>query len=93
MTPQQIEQHIEDNKPEPSKKWELHYGIHRGTLMSRDTGVIERDTLEECRQYVAEEDQWLRSIGYMFWYAYAIEPGSDGKKQITLHPGNSYRSC
>jgi hypothetical protein len=73
-----------------SDKWELHSGCHKGTLMSRDSGVENCDSLEAAREQVRKADEFYRSIGYCVWYAYVIPPGKKMSEQIKLHPGNSY---
>jgi hypothetical protein len=73
-----------------SDKWELHSGCHRGTLMSRDSGVENCDSLEHCRQRVADAEKFYRSIGYYVWFAYAIPPGKPMSEQVRLHSGTSY---
>lgn len=60
-----------------SGKWKLTWGIHRGTLMSRDTGnPKECDSLEDCK---AEANRLAASFeeqgfGYRMWFATAHGP-------------------
>ena len=66
-------------------KWTFNYGIHRGTYTSRDTGSNQYDTEEEAMKFYHEQKKWLKSIGYMFWYADLIAP--DGaKKRLEQNP-------
>lgn len=69
------------------KEWRLSYGIHRGTLMSRDTGSKNFATLAECKADVAKMESDFRRMGYMIWFAEAHGP--DGQKE-RVHAGNSY---
>lgn len=80
---------IDTVNPETTKpKFMLVHGIHKGTLMSRDTGQQEFDSMEACEEYLDQQEAFYRSIGYMIWFAYVIDP--DGKR-TSIHPGNSYR--
>jgi hypothetical protein len=91
MTPQQIEAHAAETgnkaQDEHEGKWMVNHGCHRHTINSRDSTVVYKDSLEECRQYIREQEDFYRSIGYCIWYAYAVEPVT--KKRIELHRGNS----
>ena len=80
-----------NDKTEQKQKWTLCSGCHRGTLMSRDSGAQEYDSLEACRQAVEDAEKSYRSIGYYVWYAYAIPPGGKNEDHILLHPGTPYR--
>lgn len=72
---------INDNKVQ------LNYGIHKGTLMSRDTNSREFESLDEAKKYLDEEERFIKGFGYMIWFAYIKM--SDGK-EYSIHPGNSY---
>lgn len=72
---------------EDLKKWILHFGIHRGTLMSRDADRDDFDSLEECRERVQQLERDMRSIGYLIWYAYAVGPEGE---RVDLHRGHPY---
>ena len=63
-------------------------GCHSGTLMSRDAGNPEPyESLDACRDAVAQaERDWAR-MGYYVWFATATGP--NGEKE-TLHPGVPY---
>ena len=68
-------------------KWIVKHGIHRGTLVSRDSTVDEFETEEEAREYFNKQKRWYKSNGYQIWYACLITPEG---KQITLERGNPY---
>lgn len=70
-------------------KWKLHFGTHRGTLMSRDASVEEYETLDKCRSFIARAEKDLADSGYVIWYAYAIGP--DGQR-VELHKEYPYSS-
>jgi hypothetical protein len=63
-----------------SGKWSLFYGIHRGTLMSRDTYNAEftYTSFNECVEVLALAAANLSKLGYWIWFAEAIAP--DGTK-------------
>jgi hypothetical protein len=69
--------------------WKLDYGIHRGTMISRDCEVIPGlDGEQGCRYALAQVERYVASIGSYIWYAYAISP--DGTR-IKLCNGEPYR--
>jgi len=70
-----------------SKKWKLHIGCHKKTLVSRDSDVREHGSLEDCRCDVQESEEFWKGMGYFVWFAYVICP--DGKK-VQLHEGTPY---
>jgi hypothetical protein len=70
------------------KKWELHIGWHKGTLLSRDSEIRELDSLEECQRSLAKSEKSWATLGYFVWYARAVNP--DGEKFL-LHPGIPYK--
>lgn len=49
--------------------YKLHMGCHRGTLMSRDSGVEEYDTLEEAEEAYKNAKKFWALIGYYVWFA------------------------
>ncbi len=63
-----------------SGPWTLRWGIHRGTLMSRDTGEPKQfDTVEECRTEAARIDESFigHGWGYRLWFATAHGPDGE----------------
>jgi len=73
---------------ETTPKWRLDYGIHRGTLVSRDSDVSLYDSEAEARAAFQRKHAFHRGFGYSVWYAYLYAP--DGTKTV-LHPGTPYR--
>ena len=72
-------------------KWLLSFGIHGGTLMSRDSGRTEHDSEEEARQSCREQKDWAASIGYKVWFAQMIAPGAPySSGWVTLDRGEPY---
>jgi hypothetical protein len=71
------------------KQWRLSIGIHKGTLMSRDTDNRTFNSLEECKRDVRQTEENMARIGYYIWFAKAYGP--DGE-EIKLHEGTPYRS-
>lgn len=68
-------------EPSPNGLWGLHYGIHRGTLTSRDSTLPtwEYGSVDECRAALKRHmDDFYTGIGCFIWFAYAIAP--DGTK-------------
>ncbi len=67
-------------------KWILNYGIHQGTLMSRDVGQpTEYDSREEAMAAAAANREYYRQIGYKIWFATITDP--NGKRtQIESNP-------
>jgi len=62
-----------------NKWWKYYFGLHRGTLISRDSnGPTEKLSLEECREQADEDERFVASIGYQIWFCYAISP--DGER-------------
>jgi len=67
----------------------LHYGIHRGTLMSRDVAnPIEVDSKESAKVKANELDEYFAKMGYKLWFAHYRE--IPGKDYVAVHEGNSY---
>lgn len=71
-----------------SAKWILNSGLHRGDVMSRDSGSEECESLEDCKRRFAEQERNWNRMGYQVWYAVAIGP--DGE-QVRLSDGTPYR--
>src|SRR5262245_42493855 len=68
--------------PGPDKKWTFHCGIHRGTLVSRDSEQPKpMESLAGCRIEAERARRNYASFGYQIWYCYAIGP--DGER-VTL---------
>lgn len=74
-----------------STKWQVKYGIinNQDSLTSRDQGMVTKDTLEEARKWIHEEEAFLRSIGYKFWYINGpteiqVEEQDDNGTQVNL---------
>jgi hypothetical protein len=65
---------------ERKKMYVLRWGLHRGTLMSRDIGDnFYFNNLEECRKKHMELKADFNSRGYQIWYAEIVVP-YDGEK-------------
>lgn len=56
-------------------KWILHHGCHKGTLMSRDTGLPEKynTEIEALAAWQAYRKSYRR-IGYQIWFAKLTSP-------------------
>lgn len=70
-----------------AKKWKLHIGCHKRTLLSRDSDVREHESLELCKKDVEESERAWKNIGYFVWYARAEGPNGE---IVELHTGTSY---
>ena len=69
-----------------TKDWKLHYGIHRGTITSRDVTMIQCDSLEDCKRKIAKIEKDMVRFGYVIWFANAISVSGE---QVSVHAGNS----
>jgi hypothetical protein len=60
--------------------WRLNWGIHGGTLMSRDVGdPVFADTRKALEMEIERLKKNFSEIGYFLWYASIIDP--DGKHE------------
>jgi hypothetical protein len=67
-------------------QYTLTWGIHRGTLISRDTGdPYKFDTEQECIEKAKELDSHFKTIGYKIWYAMITAPDGQ-RKEIMSNP-------
>jgi hypothetical protein len=67
----------EDNQ---NGKWRLGWGIHRGTIMSRDIGQPKTfDSREEAVKAVEELKRDFAKMGYVLWFATLTSP--DGQEE------------
>jgi hypothetical protein len=70
-------------------KYILNYGIHRGTLMSRDLGdSFEFDTEEKAIQKAKELKKEYADMGYYIWFANIQKP--DGQTMLNIVPPVPY---
>lgn len=77
------------NDAEPELQWELRFGIHTGTMMSRDAeNPLKCASLDEAKTVFAERLKGARSIGCKVWYAYAARPNDE---RVELAPSEPYR--
>ena len=71
----------------PTVGWTLNWGIHNGTLTSRDKGDPKKglESLEACRE---EAIRLNRAFGtYRLWYATAVSPeGEETHFPELAHP-------
>ena len=69
-------------------KNKLSWGIHRGTIMSRDVGDPKPcHSLDEAKKMAIVIDEESRQTGYMLWFASWYD---ENGKTHEAHPGNSY---
>ena len=67
----------------------LTWGIHSGTMLSRDVGdPKECHSLKEAIKMANDLDADFGKIGYMMWCASWWDKNG---KEHKAHPGNSYR--
>lgn len=73
--------------------WRLHVGIHRGTLMSRDTDNPEGgfESLEAAKKHYLEGKANWGAWGYQCWFAYAFPPNGTDKDKIKIDESIPYR--
>ena len=73
-------------------KWYVSYGIHRGTLMSRDTATEYFENEQDARDYfstiIASYQPGKDRFGYVLWFASLYN--ADGKQvsQVNGYPYN-----
>jgi len=73
-------------------KWLLSFGIHRGTLTSRDSGRTEHDGKEDAERSYQEQKASAASSGYKVWFAKLIAPGAPWSTGwVALDRGEPYR--
>jgi hypothetical protein len=73
-------------------KWLLTFGIHRGTLMSRDSGQSEHGNKDEAERAYREQKANAAAIGCKVWFASLIAPGAPWSTGwVTLDRGEPYR--
>jgi hypothetical protein len=58
----------------PEGMWEVSYGIHDGTLMSRDSGSPTfHDSSQAARKAFADAKRSYTSLGYRTWFAHMYD--------------------
>jgi len=73
-----IDRDIQRVKDQEKQKgmYQFRWGIHRGTLMSRDVGDhYYFETIEECKAKYFELKAHYNTMGYQIWYAHMYLPG------------------
>jgi hypothetical protein len=77
------------NTSDTPQTWTLSYGVHAGTINSRDTSALHGlSDLAACRAALLVKERFLKSIGYVIWYARAIAP--DGTEHAIRPDNNAY---
>jgi len=72
-------------------KWLLAFGLHRGTLMSRDSGRSEHDSREDAEASYREQKAGAARIGCKVWFAQIIAPGEPWSTGwVTIDHGEPY---
>lgn len=72
-------------------KWLLTFGVHRGTLTSRDSGRTEHDSKEEAEKSYREQKASAARFGYKVWFAQVIAPGAPySSGWVSLDRGEPY---
>lgn len=65
-----------DNNEQKST-WTLSYGCWKGTITSRDCGADEFESLQACKNFLAQQEAFWKRIGYYKWFATAIGPNGE----------------
>lgn len=74
-----------------TRTWSLHEGIHRGTLISRDSDRVDGfESLGAVKAWYESGKDWIRKMGYKCWFAYAIPPEGSGLKQVSIDTSVPY---
>jgi len=63
-----------------SNRWRLNFGVHRDTLLTRDSEINEYDSEEEARKNFEQLKEWYESFGLKIWYADLYPP--EGEKTV-----------
>lgn len=72
-----------------NEKWVLSHGVHKGTLMSRDSSMPEEfDSEADALAAFYDHKKFYRSIGYVVWFATLKAP--DGSER-TIEQNSNYR--
>jgi len=71
-----------------SGKWVLNYGIHRGTIISRDGESLKFDTEKQARDAWQRISAQIAKRGCFVWFATLISPNDE---QSVLHAGDPYQ--
>jgi len=72
-------------------KWLLSFGIHRGTLTSRDSEQTRHGSEAEARRQYQESKKAYADLGMQVWYAKMIQPGAPySTGWIVLDSGTPY---
>lgn len=73
-----------------SPTWSLNFGIHAGTITSRDSERIDGfESLEAVREWFRRSKANWPSF-YQCWFAHAIPPKGSGQKLVQLESGTPY---
>lgn len=65
---------------EERTKWGLSIGIHRGTVISRDTDYQQYNSRQEAIDSYNQQVVLYASSGYYVWYANLFSP--QGEKEV-----------
>lgn len=57
----------------PPGKWLVVHGIHKGTVMSRDSGTSTHDSPEKAHARFREAKADYARVGYVTWFAYLYD--------------------
>ena len=69
-----------------TEKWGLKYGIHRNSIISRDSDYSEFDNCEDAIKSYHSRKKFHNEMGYFVWYAIIVAP--DGTS--TMLERNTY---
>lgn len=64
---------------EKTTKWRLAWGIHGGTMLSRDSGedITDLESEAACLQQAQELKAEFARLGYSLWFARAYGPNGE----------------
>lgn len=72
--------------------WRMNYGIHKGTLMTRDSANAEGfESLEALKKVYARYKAFHESIRYVCWFAYAYPPAGSDVDKVQIDTSVPYR--
>ncbi len=61
-----------------SKPYRVQWGIHRGTMISRDIGEAQEfETESDALGWIEKTRARYKQMGYHIWYAYLLGPGEE----------------
>lgn len=68
------------------KPWRMVFGIHHGTMMTRDSSEEKCASLEACRTAADSAARYYKRTGAKVWFATAHGPNGEHEKLMEGEP-------